>query len=264
MRERALYAMTFGLGAVTAGLIAYAAWRVLPPEAAPQAVAVAAQEPRATEPRNERDSAMRNAEERAQLALAPSSLLGEDVAKRGGDESRPDGVGEQSVAAAPVSPAPIGGPFVAPDFADMAAPASERAPVPAPEANASPEIGAQAGEQARSPAPQPQSAAEPEAHVGHKRTERASGAAESPAAEKQAALAEGARPKAQPAARAAARRSASKKPSSAAKANSRRAPPRRMRGRLPVRVWRGEPPEHLYVYDPMIPPGSRLIVVEPD
>ncbi len=109
MRERALYAMTFGLGAVTAGLIAYAAWRVLPPEAAPQAVAVAAQEPRATEPRNERDSAMRNAEERAQLALAPSSLLGEDVAKRGGDESRPDGVGEQSVAAAPVSPAPIGG-----------------------------------------------------------------------------------------------------------------------------------------------------------
>lgn len=253
MRERALYAITLSLGAVTAGLIAYAAWRLLPPEAAPRVSISAEREARATERRNEPDLPMKNAEERAQLALVHPSHLGEDVSKRGYDEPRPDGAGQQAVVTASGSPAPIGGPFVAPDAVDIAAPVSERSPVLMSEATVSPVSGSPARERLQPAAPEAQPAAQ-----------QASSVPQTPSSEKHAALAEGARPKAQPAAHKAARQLASKKRRSASKAKSRRVPPRKMLGRLPVRVWRGAPPEHLYMDEQMISPGPRIIVVEPD
>lgn len=261
MRERALYAMTFGLGAVTAGLIAYAAWRLLPPEPA-HVIIGATHEPRAAEPRGEIDLPMKNAEAHAQLAPGLLSPLGEDVSKRGAEALRPDGAGEQPIVTASVSPPPIGGPFVVSDGAVLAAPVSERPPVPAPEADTSLQNGSQTPEQRPSAAAEAHPAAAPESHAGDKRAQDVGDASHSP--KKHPPLAEGTRPKAQKAARKAARQAASKSRRSVAKARSRRLPPKKMRGRLSVRVWRGEPAEHLYVYDPMIPSGPRIIVVEPD
>lgn len=259
MRERALYAVTFGLSAVAAGLVAFAAWELLPPEPAPQVIAATAHAPRATEPRRHA-LAPEDAEERATVTLADR---GDEVSKRGADEPRHEGRDEQAVATAPVAPAAIGGPFVAPDHAAMAAPASERSPVLTPEASLPPANASHTAEHMRIPAPEAQAASAPDRQAGDATAQMAREAAPPPATERQPRLSEATDSKISPAVRKPARQAAAKK-RRAMKSHARRAHARKMLGRRSVRVWRAEPPEQFYVYDQMITPGPRIIVIEPE
>lgn len=115
MRERWLHAMTFGLGALTAGLIGYASWQILVPRelapiAAPPVIVVS---PPARHAAFDADAVVKSSPR-----LAPddapardesmSSLhdMGDDVAKRGSEDIERRSFG----AAAPETP--MGGPLV--------------------------------------------------------------------------------------------------------------------------------------------------------